>query len=53
MVRVNRYGGALAYQPGPHLQLTVNYEITKRDSERLAERRYERRRVYTNVTYGF
>jgi hypothetical protein len=52
-MRVHRYGGGVAYQPGPHLQLTVNYEVTNRDSDLLAERRYERRRAYTTLTYGF
>jgi len=51
--RVSRYGGALAIRAAERFRFTLNYEFHERLSEASAEYSFERRRVYTTVTYGF
>jgi hypothetical protein len=52
-LEVMRYGGGVALRPGPRVRMTINYEFTERLGHISADRRYDRRRLYTNVTYGF
>jgi hypothetical protein len=52
-LEVMRYGGGVALRPGPRVNMTINYELTERVGQVSADRRYDRRRLYTNVTYGF
>jgi hypothetical protein len=51
-LKVTRYGGGLAIRPGDHVRLTLNYEIIDRDAQQ-TDRTYDRRRLYTSVTYEF
>jgi hypothetical protein len=50
---VNRYGGAIAVRPATRLAFSVNYEFTERLSETTPDLGFDRRRVYTTITYGF
>jgi hypothetical protein len=50
---VNRYGGAVAIRPTDRVRLTFNYEFTERLGVQLPDRHYDRKRLYTTVTYGF
>jgi hypothetical protein len=52
-LEVLRYGGGIALRPGTRIHLTVNYELTERTGQQFALRQYDRRRLFTNVTYGF
>ena len=50
---VTRYGGGVAIRPAPRVSMTINYELTERAGHVTPSRQYDRRRVYTTVTYGF
>ena len=50
---VNRYGAAVAIRPTDRVSLSLNYDFTERLGETLPDRHYDRRRLYTTVTYGF
>jgi hypothetical protein len=50
---VNRYGGGIAVRATDTLRLNVNYEFGDRRSTGSMAREFERRRLYTTVTYGF
>ncbi|MGH9349719.1 MAG: outer membrane beta-barrel protein [Vicinamibacterales bacterium] len=52
-LEVTRYGGAIAIRPGMRVHVTLNYELTERRGDLRPDRHYDRRRLYTNVTYGF
>jgi hypothetical protein len=51
-LKVTRYGGGLAIRPGDRVRLTLNYEIIDRAAQQ-TDRTYDRRRLYTTLTYGF
>jgi hypothetical protein len=50
---VNRYGAAVAIRPTDRVSLSINYDFTERLGETLPDRHYDRKRLYTTVTYGF
>jgi hypothetical protein len=50
---VNRYGGGLGIRGGDRLRIGFNFELTERDSAVSADRNFDRRRLFTTVTYGF
>lgn len=52
-LEVLRYGGAVAIRAGRRSSLTLNYEYSERTAGLVADRRYERHRLYTTVIYGF
>lgn len=52
-LEVTRYGGGVVVRPAVRLRITITYELTDRQARVSADRSYDRRRVYTNVTYGF
>lgn len=51
-LKVTRYGGGVAIRPGERVRLTLNYEVIDRAAQQ-TDRTYDRRRLYTAVTYGF
>lgn len=51
-LEITRYGGAVALRPGARVHLSITYELVDRVS-RLPDRSYDRRRLYTTLTYGF
>ena len=52
-LEVTRFGGGLLIRPGRRINMSINYEIIERAADTLPDRRYDRHRLYTNVTYGF
>jgi hypothetical protein len=50
---VARYGGGIALRPAPRAVMTITYELAERKGRLAPERSFERRRVYTTITYGF
>jgi hypothetical protein len=50
---VNRYGGGVAIRASDRLRIALNYEFTERLSGESAALSFDRRRMYTTVTYGF
>lgn len=52
-LNVTRYGGGIAIRPATHMRMTINYELTERKGQLRPERSYDRRRLFTTVTYGF
>jgi hypothetical protein len=50
---VARYGGGFAIRASHRLRIAVTYEVAERTSGESADLSYDRRRVYTTVTYGF
>lgn len=51
--RLFRYGGALAIRAAERFRITLNYELAERDTESELPLAFDRRRVYTTITYGF
>ena len=51
--RIGTLGGGVAVRLGARAKVTVNYEEIRRRSDLADVRDYERRRVYTTVSYGF
>lgn len=51
--RVTHYGGGIGYRLGDTARFGFNLEWSRRRSDELAERRYDRRRFYGTLTYGF
>lgn len=47
-----RYGGGLGIRGGDRFRIGFNFELTERDSA-IPERGFDRRRVFTTVSYGF
>jgi hypothetical protein len=47
------YGVGLGYRLGDTARFGFNVEWSRRRSDELADRRYDRRRLYGTVTYGF
>jgi hypothetical protein len=52
-LEVTRYGAGIAIRPGVRIQMSVNYEFSERAGDQFPDRRYDRQRLFTNVTYGF
>jgi hypothetical protein len=52
-LEVTRFGGGVVIRPGRRINMSINYEISERTADTLPDRRYDRQRLYTNVTYGF
>jgi hypothetical protein len=52
-LHLNRYGGAIAVRAADRMRLSINYEFAQRLGDLTPDRHYERKRVYTAVTYGF
>ncbi len=52
-LNVNRYGGAISIRAAERMRLSINYDFTERLGDLLPDREYERKRLYTTVTYGF
>ena len=50
---VNRFGGAMAIRAAERVRLTLNYEFTERLGGPVADRNYERERLFTTISYGF
>jgi hypothetical protein len=50
---VSRYGGGFAIRASQRLRIAVTYEVAERTSGESANLSYDRRRMYTTVTYGF
>jgi len=50
---VTRYGGGIAVRAAERIRVTLNYDIAERTGQLIPDRRYERRRLYTTITYGF
>jgi hypothetical protein len=50
---VYRYGGGVAVRAAERFTMSVNFEFTERIGTQFVNRDYERRRLYTTVTYGF
>lgn len=50
---LNRYGGGVAIRPSERLRLSVNYEFAERVSGESVDLSFDRRRMYTVITYGF
>ena len=51
--RVTLFGGGVAVQVGPRMRATLEYEDTRRRSDAPVDRAYDRRRLFTTVSYGF
>jgi hypothetical protein len=51
--RATTVGGGVAVRVSSRSQVSVNYDETRRQSERLAEIDYNRQRLYTTISYGF
>jgi hypothetical protein len=51
--RASVYGVGLGYRLGHTARFGFNVEWSRRRSDELADRRYNRRRLYGTVTYGF
>ncbi len=51
--RATFYGGGLGYRLGETARLGINVEWSRRRSDTLLDRHYDRRRLYGTVTYGF
>lgn len=47
------YGGGVGYRVGSTARFGVNIEWTRRRSDTLENRHYDRRRIYGTLTYGF
>ena len=50
---LNRVGGAVAIRAAERVRLTLTYEFAERLSGSLPDRSYERKRLFTTVSYGF
>lgn len=53
VVNVTRHGGGIAIRPATRMRMTINYELTERKGHLRPERSFDRRRLFTTVTYGF
>jgi hypothetical protein len=51
--RVNRYGGTVSVRATDRFRLAVHYEFNERLSEDAPGLEFDRRRMYTTITYGF
>ncbi len=51
--RVNRYGGAVLVRATERFRLGVHYEFNERLSDDTPSLEFDRRRMYTTITYGF
>ena len=51
--RVNRYGGAVAIRATERFRFGVHYEFNERLSDDAPSLEFDRRRMYTTITYGF
>lgn len=52
-MNVRRYGGGAAIRPASRVRMALTYEYTERVSLLVPDRQYDRRRLYTTITYGF
>lgn len=52
-LEVTRYGGGVAIRAGARVHMAINYELIERAGDLFPDRRYDRSRLYTNITYGF
>lgn len=50
---VETYGGGVLVRVGPRTRVSANYEEHHRRSETFEDRNYDRRRLYTTMSYGF
>ena len=49
----NLYGGGLSIQAGAQMVVALIYDRSERRSSGGRQFEYDRRRIYTTVTYGF
>lgn len=49
----NVYGGGIGFRLGEHARLGFNVEQSQRRSDERPDRRYDRRRIYGSLSYGF
>jgi hypothetical protein len=47
------YGGGMGYRFGDVARLGFNTEWSRRRSDERLDRRYDRRRMYASLSYGF
>jgi hypothetical protein len=47
------YGGGVGYRLGDSVRLGFNAEWSRRRSDALLDREYDRRRYFASLTYGF
>jgi Putative beta-barrel porin 2 len=52
-LNVMRYGGSVAVRPSQRTRIAGTYEFSERAAELFPDRRYDRRRFFTTITYGF
>jgi hypothetical protein len=50
---IARYGGGVAIRPSERTRVAFNYEFARRTSGESADLSFDRRRLYTTVTFGF